>query len=246
MAALGARAAVRDAVGAYVALVRVTRMRAGLETCAQELVRMLLSPAERVLFSRAVTMKRRAEFLAGRLAAKIVCLTIRNEAGLSLDAIDVRPEATGAPLCVWPDGTTQHVSIAHGGAYAVAMTTVDGAACGIDVEPASRQLDVGLDGLFHPLERPRIACAADARRCWTVREAWGKLTTAGVASGFDELTTMRVADAWWLALRSPNAGAAVVAAGENAGLAMAFAIRDDGRAEGHYISQWSDERWAKS
>lgn len=235
MAAFGARAAVRDALAARVALVRVARMRRGLETCAQELVGLLLSPSERLLFARAVTMKRKAELLAGRLAAKIVCLATRGDAALSFDALDVRYAPGGAPLCVWPDGTTQHVSIAHAGAYAIALATVDGAACGIDVEPAAKQLDVGLDGLLHPLERARIACPADARRCWTVREAWGKLTARGVAAGFDDLTTMRVAGAWWLALRAPDAGSAVVAAGENAGLAIAFAIRRDGKAEGHYI-----------
>lgn len=235
MAALGARAAVRDAIAARVALVRVAPMRRGLETCAQELVRMLLSPSERLLFERAVTVKRKAELLAGRLAAKIVCLALRGDAALSFDALDVRYAPTGAPLCAWPDGTTQHVSIAHAGAYAIALATVDGAACGIDVEPAAKQLDVGLDGLLHPLECSRIASPADARRCWTVREAWGKLTTRGVAAGFDDLTTMRVAGAWWLLLPAPDAADAVVAAGENGGLAIAFAIRRDGKAEGHYI-----------
>lgn len=92
----------------------------------------------------------------------------------------------------------------------------------------SRNLDVGLDGLFHPLERLQINRQSDARRCWTVREAWGKLTSRGVAADLDRLATVRAAGQWWLAVPKTIACAAIVGAGENGSVAIAVAIRRDG------------------
>lgn len=232
MATLGARAAVRDPVrdvDAILALVSTSRIRSAIATHADALGRLVLSRQERDLFTKAVTMKRKAELLAGRLAAKIVCMAVRGGGNLPpLDSIDVRRDPGGAPLCVWPDGTTQHVSIAHGGAYAMALSAIDDAPCGIDVEPVTRRLDVGIDGLFHPIERLQISRDSDARLCWTVREAWGKLTGRGVAADFDRVATVRAAGAWWLALRKPIPCSALVGAGENASVTIAVAVRRDG------------------
>jgi hypothetical protein len=208
-------------------------VRASL-AASDRLARHVLSDEERPLLRRALTLKRRAELVAGRVCAKLVGCHLRAAAGLFAlpwtEAAVSRPDG-GPPLCRWSDGIVQPVSIAHGGPLAVALGTPFGGRVGIDIEPATRRLDRAIPGLFSPLERLQIDSDARGRRCWTLREAWGKAAGAGVAAYFESVTTLRAGGRDWLVV--PREGcqgdaALVVAAGE--GPVAALAVVMSGRS----------------
>lgn len=216
-----------------IAMVNIARIRDLMRADANRLAQLILSMKERELLARAVTMKRKAELLAGRLAAKCVCLVARDSA-LPLPSLDVSREPGGAPFCLWPDGTTQHVSIAHNEAFAVAFSSSDGVPCGIDLEASSRELRT--DDYFHPVERAQLRRRSDARRCWTVREAWAKLTARGVAEDLERVATVQVGGTWHLCVPHAANTAVMVAAAENVAIAIAVAIRRDENQDVHYIA----------
>lgn len=214
-----------------IAMVNIARMRNAMRADANRVAQLLLSSNERELFARAVTMKRKSELLAGRLAAKCVCMAVRHSA-LPLPLLDVRREPGAAPFCLWPDGTRQHVSIAHNEAFALALASSADVPCGIDLEASSRELSI--EDYFHPIELAQLRRRSDARRCWTLREAWGKLTARGVAEDLERVATVQIGGAWHLCVPHGPGTVATVAAAENVSLAIAVAIGRDGNQDVHY------------
>lgn len=222
------RLSVDPAALAVITLVHAGAIRAGIARNAAGIAHHVLSFEELGQFATAVTKKRRAELLAGRLAAKIACLCVRSVTGLPLPRLielTVQRNASGRPECIAPDRATQQVSIAHSGDFAVAIATPDNAVVGIDVEPAGKHLDFLLDGYCHPLERLQLQNDADACRRWTIREAWAKLTGRGVAADLANVATLHAGGSCWLTVPSQQPDRGLIAAASTTRLTFAIAIR---------------------
>lgn len=213
---------------AVIAIVHSGMIRAALARSAAAIACRVLSAEELVQFASAVTKKRRAELLAGRLAAKVACLCVRSAAGRPLPRLtdlSVHRNASGRPECIAPDRETQQVSIAHSGDFAVAIATPDNAVVGIDVEPAGKRLDFLLDGYFHPLEQLQLESDSDACRRWTIREAWAKLTGRGVEADLATVATLQAGGRCWLTVPAHETDRGIIAAASTARLTFAVAIR---------------------
>ncbi len=99
----------------------------------------LLHANEIIRFTNYRLNKRRAEFLTGRIAAKMALKNFWTSAGLILPAalchIEITNDANGRPI-VCPDCLkdlpTPEISISHGGEYAASL--VAKSPCGIDVQ----------------------------------------------------------------------------------------------------------------
>jgi 4'-phosphopantetheinyl transferase len=151
-----------------------------------------LAPAEAAYARRLATTKRRAAWLAGRLAAKDA---IRRLATTStpLDRIEVLPTATGAPIVrgkLPTSGGPLDVSISHtrNVAAAIAFERRRSGAMGIDVEVCDQEIDPALvDFAFSGDEAGAIRALADASerhlrilQFWTAKEAALKAVGRGL------------------------------------------------------------------
>jgi phosphopantetheinyl transferase (holo-ACP synthase) len=217
-----------------IAVVRIARARELLDLADRAIVGMILSPAERRLYGSAATAKRRTEFIAGRLAAKCASATVRELRAsrlLPLSCAEVQRLPGQGARCIWGDSQVHSVSITHSGPFAAAVASTEGRELGLDLEHSSRLLPVGLEGLFHPVERRQIASATDARICWVLREAWGKATGQGVFGSMARVATVRVLGRKWLTVPRGTGQSATMAAGENGLFALAISLRIERREQ---------------
>ncbi len=110
--------------------------------------------------------KRRAEFLAGRCAAR------RALTGLGLGHASVPADFSRAP--VWPDGVTGSISHASGLAVAVVAETSQTRALGVDLEgntPLKPELIPEILRHDEPLDPPDGEPGASAIRVFSAKEA---------------------------------------------------------------------------
>lgn len=97
-------------------IVEIARIRTAME---KDSFLRLLSEQERKLFD-SVPKMRRAEWLAGRFAAKeAVIKAVHKEKVCVLSAVEILADAAGAPICSMP-GLQVEVSISHEKEYAIA------------------------------------------------------------------------------------------------------------------------------
>lgn len=97
-------------------IVEIARIKRAMEK--QSFLR-VLSEQERKLFDR-IPNARRAEWLAGRFAAKeAVIKAVHKEKSYVLSAVEILSDATGAPTC-YIAGLQVGVSISHEKEYAIA------------------------------------------------------------------------------------------------------------------------------
>ncbi len=166
----------------------------------------LLHPKEILRFASYKLAKRRAEFLAGRICAKLAIKSFRASAYPGppppLDKIEIENDPNGRPLINlhnlvgWPP---PEISISHGGKYAAAL--VADSPCGIDIQqqrdnllrvrekycsPAELRL---LDVMFPNL--PELSCLTIL---WTAKEAAKKALSYLQMPGFLELELMQPAN----------------------------------------------------
>ncbi len=113
----------------------------------------VLSPAERIFFQRFSYMKRRREWLGGRLAAKAALLnwpeqpqsvTGSGQTVKQMQQITILPDEHGRPQVDRTDGNAVEtdslaISITHSSRFAAALA-VPGQACGIDLQETSPKL----------------------------------------------------------------------------------------------------------
>lgn len=142
-----------------------------------------LMPEETPAVARAVP-KRRAEFAAGRRAARAALAQL----GLPAQAIPQGPDR--APR--WPAGVTG--SISHCDGLCVAVASVSGPALGVDIEPATPLAADLMDLVCTPSEQAWAAIQPDpglaAKQVFSAKEACYKAQypLTGQLIGFDALT----------------------------------------------------------
>lgn len=136
--------------------------------------------------------RRRAAWLAGRLAAKTAIARL-GPSSSPLERIEILPAAGGEPVvrgATTASGVPIDVSIAHseGLAVAIAFERTRTGAMGIDIEAGDQAIDPALvDFAFSPEEAAEIWSRADAGdrqrrllRCWTAKEAVLKAVWRGL------------------------------------------------------------------
>jgi phosphopantetheinyl transferase (holo-ACP synthase) len=179
---------------AYVRLDRLDRLD---RTAAMAIT--VLGATERKKWNILCTDKRRLEFLAGRIAAKLAINACRVRAGypwLHWRGMDISAHQNGAPRCHCSDGLVHHVSISHCRSMAMACALIDNAQVGVDIEDAHSAVRPHPE-MFHPAELHQIETSNAARRRWTVKEACGKLSGKGILSYTQDLYIIEYQDRVW-------------------------------------------------
>ncbi|MFH0785339.1 MAG: 4'-phosphopantetheinyl transferase superfamily protein [Pseudomonadota bacterium] len=185
----------------------------------------LLHPQEILKFASYRLAKRRAEFLTGRICAKLAIKSFLDSGNLNppppLDKIEIANDPFGRPIINLHDLTDwlpPEISITHGGKYAAALAT--DSPCGIDVQQQRDNLlrvrekycslsELQLLGKILP-NLTTLSCLA---MLWTAKEAAKKALSSLQMPGFLELELMQLAN------DSPNCYS----------LTMAVMVRDNSR-----------------
>lgn len=121
-----------------------------------------LSAKEAAVYGAFRMEKRRAEWLAGRLAAKSL---LAPALGLRPAECEIGMDRLGRPCC----GETL-VSISHSGGWALAAVKPGSAFLGADLEKVEERHQAWYSDYFHPSELPNPD-PSEATRLWTVKEA---------------------------------------------------------------------------
>lgn len=145
-----------------------------------------LTPREREVTTRIRSQKRRAEFLAGRIAAK---RALSQKTGLTQD-IEILRASSGAPLII-PDYSSLFLSISH--SHEVALAVVAEAPIGVDLERIEARHDSLLNYYFAAEEHEYIdriyqnSTDLGITLLWTAKEAVSKCLGKGGSLSFKEL-----------------------------------------------------------
>ncbi len=121
-----------------------------------------LSERETAVYAAFRMEKRRAEWLAGRLAAKSL---LTAASGRRQEECEIGMDRLGRPCC----GETL-VSISHSGGWALAATKPGSAFLGADMEKVEERHHAWYSDYFHPSELPSHD-PSEATRLWTIKEA---------------------------------------------------------------------------
>uniref|UniRef100_UPI0040570F7E 4'-phosphopantetheinyl transferase family protein n=1 Tax=Candidatus Electrothrix sp. TaxID=2170559 RepID=UPI0040570F7E len=170
------------------ALVDLSLIEQAIEHNEPQLLQQLLAPAEQDYFQRFKYMKRKKEWLGGRIAAKAALLapwTSLPDYMQALSSITVLPNKHGRPLiqelpvCLVAKKGKPVISISHSDDFAMALVRPRGS-CGLDLQKISTKL-AGLSSHFATdAELHRLAeqagCDEDTRltMLWTTKEALKK------------------------------------------------------------------------
>jgi len=134
----------------------------------------LLSPAERKRAMGFRFPRRRADWIAGRAAAR---LALREIGGSEAGGFSVETGPNGEPIV---SGASFGVSISHAGGIAAAVAFPSERPIGIDLEPVTA-IDPGLATLAcNDREQEWLADNESLLRIWTAKEAAVKLTGTGL------------------------------------------------------------------
>ncbi|WP_339136342.1 MAG: 4'-phosphopantetheinyl transferase superfamily protein [Candidatus Electrothrix sp. GW3-4] len=185
-----------------------------LQRDESRLLHQLLSPAELCYFQRFKYMKRKKEWLGGRIAGKAAILA-PSHANLAaqelLSSIAILPNRYGRPIAeqlpasLAGQGDEPVISLSHSDGFAVALAR-KGRNCGIDLQEISPRL-VGLTSHFaREAELQRLAEQVDYNEdthltmLWTVKEALKKALLHDQSVIFSEtelLEISRVNESVW-------------------------------------------------
>ncbi len=156
-----------------------------------------LTPHEADVFAALRYVKRRRDWLAGRVAAK---RALQRNTGLAFEQIEIRAVAdgptSGRPVAWIAGAPTGCLSITHSGD--VAMATWSPIHVGIDAELVEPRDDSFLSLAFTSEERERIEAADDrdlrATTLWCEKEAYAKCLGVGFRRSFSDLVVPRDLD----------------------------------------------------
>jgi 4'-phosphopantetheinyl transferase len=130
-----------------------------------------LSAKEAEVYALFRIEKRRAEWLAGRLAAKAVA----GEGGEKpFSALEISSDLLGRPSC---GGAL--LSISHSGGWAVAAAKPGSAFLGVDLEKVEERHPAWYTDYFHPTELPKPD-PSEGTRLWAIKEAVMKALGLGL------------------------------------------------------------------
>ena len=156
------------------------------------LVNRLLGQTEQRLFPRKATVKRKVEWLSGRLAAKKAVLAMPVKDPFHVQEIEILTEETGAPY-VYPFPHLS-ISISHSHGYAVAASANH--PVGIDLERVEKRPACLLKYFYTEAEQSAIAgCKKQqagmmqATLFWTRKEAVAKCLRLGGRLNFKRIDT---------------------------------------------------------
>lgn len=189
----------REILG-FALLVRLPVLEALLGTSMIE-PNALLSSVELQLWTRQVTKKRRLEFLAGRIAAKLVQrIAQRRPITNPRDWVEMRilPDSFGRPLYMDREESRHSLGISHSGMWAIAATGVNGRLTSVDLED-SCLARVG-DQHLHPLERFQVSDLDDMRLRWCIKEACAKFTGIGIIGFERDVVVLSLEGRLWAGL----------------------------------------------
>jgi phosphopantetheinyl transferase (holo-ACP synthase) len=166
-------------------LVDLNRIELAVQQHEPRLLQQLLSPAEQEYFQRFKYMKRKKEWLGGRLAVKAALLICFSAPDQALTSFTILPNKHGRPLieevpaCLSFLETKPNISLSHNDDFAVALAHSQGI-CGLDLQEISTKL-AGLTSYFAQdaelqLLAEQAGCDEDTRltMLWTVKEALKK------------------------------------------------------------------------
>lgn len=130
-----------------------------------------LSGKETAVYGTFRMEKRRAEWLAGRLAAKSLLAPVL---GMRPAECEIGMDRLGRPCC----GEIL-VSISHSGGWALAAVKPGAVFLGADLEKVEERHQAWYSDYFHPSELPNPD-PSEATRLWTVKEALLKALGLGL------------------------------------------------------------------
>jgi 4'-phosphopantetheinyl transferase len=194
-----------------------------------------LSPLDSVAYARLQSEVRRADWLAGRLAAKLaVCEAVGSE--LEPAEVSIAYAPGGRPLPCWrgrPLGLW--LSISHSNGYGLAAASRGRRPIGVDLEVSSKPVEGLIDYALDATERARLPasippCAALV--CWTLKEAALKALGTGLrvhprhAHVEADYEAPRGQASWHVTAPSGPAGAGRAWFQQDGGLTCATAVLD--------------------
>ena len=169
-------------------LVDLNLIEQSLQLDEVTLLQQILSPAEQDYFQRFKYMKRKKEWLGGRLAAKATILASPHAADQDdLRSITILPNKHGRPITeelpasLSALGNEPTLSLSHSDGFAVALTREGSrASCGVDLQEISTKLasltsHFATDAELHLLTQ-QAGCDEDTRltMLWTAKETLKK------------------------------------------------------------------------
>jgi len=166
----------------------------------------LLGPSEREARKRCVTLKRRTEFVGGRLAAKLAFMAAKKEhmrACTSFCLLDIPPADGRGPKIYYLGARVGNVSISHSGRWAAGLFYCLGAAS-IDIEDSVWNSKAN-EHFFSEFELPYIVSEKDARIRWTLKECCLKLANLPSFEFHSAITICNGAKKWVAVTGHPDA-----------------------------------------
>jgi len=157
----------------------------------------ILSVQEATTWQQYKLAKRRDEYLAGRLAAKIAVCELRHSRNLpppDFSAIHIENFADGHPFCrlQTDSAAAPEISISHSGVYAAALVSCQ--PCGIDIQQRQDKLTALQSRFAHISEvaelrrrHPHMADIDLLNLIWAAKEAIRKLLSRRQLPGFLEM-----------------------------------------------------------
>jgi len=130
-----------------------------------------LSEKEAAQYSAFVMEKRRSEWLAGRLAAKVL---LAGGGGNPLSGFEITTDLLGRPSC-----GEQLISISHSNGWAVAAVKPGSSFMGVDLEKIEPRHPAWYRDYFHSSELPEPD-PSEGTRLWAVKEALMKALGLGL------------------------------------------------------------------
>lgn len=173
--------------GQALTLVDLNLIEQAAEQNEPQLLQQVLSTAEQAYFQRFKYMKRKKEWLGGRVAAKAALLACFPLPDQVLTSITLLPNKHGRPIieevpaCLSALGTEPAVSLSHSDDFAVALARSNSrSSCGIDLQKISTKL-AGLTAHFATdaelqLLAEQAGCDEDTHltMLWTAKETLKK------------------------------------------------------------------------
>lgn len=164
--------------------VALSALEADLDACAQS----ILSAEERCRYQALTLMKRKREWLGGRLACKEAVSRLLGGVACLADIVVTNTEQ-GRPQVAGGDGRQVHVSISHSGDVAMALAAY--VPCGLDVQEVTESLGRVKEKFILPDEDRVMAQFHAAEReqqglVWAMKEALRKQVDLWPLLGFLE------------------------------------------------------------
>ncbi|MCI5221323.1 MAG: 4'-phosphopantetheinyl transferase superfamily protein [Candidatus Electrothrix sp. AR4] len=182
-------------------LVDLDQVGSALQKEEVYMTRAIFSTEEQIYFKRFKHIKRRNEWLGGRIAVKAAIRIFSDQEQSDLCQLTILPNEYGRPVAEGGIGGQANLSISlsHCDRYAVALAG-SGNACGIDLQKISQKLDSLTDHFASDKELALLGRQTADKKyhdtwltmLWTVKESLKKSTLHDQSVIFSETETKRI------------------------------------------------------